>query len=96
MLNLCLFNGLYRLGCMYANVKYSGGFFRSYPRNALYHAPKDGLFGLDTGYDYHKPPDHAACPDPRNDATMYNDDHPPAVYFPGQKVVLTHPVKVRK
>ncbi len=68
---------------------------RSFPRHGHIYTPRSGTFGLDKGYDYNRPSDNKPCRTPRNDNEAYNSDHQMAVYYPGQKVVITHPTKVR-
>ncbi|CAK8690801.1 unnamed protein product [Clavelina lepadiformis] len=64
---------------------------RGFPRDAARFAPKTGTFGFDTGYD-HLPGDSNACRG-RRTSSSYTSDHPMAVYYPGQQVVLVHPMK---
>ena len=68
---------------------------RAFPRHAHQFAPKTLTFGHDTGYNIINPPNNQPCRTPRNDNEGYNNEHPMAVYFPGQRVVITHPTKVR-
>ena len=69
-------------------------FFRAFPRHAAQYTPRTGQFGKDTGYDANSPPEGQPCKTSRDDANAYNDEHPMAIYFPGQKVIITHPTKV--
>ena len=64
---------------------------RGYPRNG--HAKVSGTFGQDTGYDHRPGTSGNACPSSRDDQTMYNANFPMAVYYPGQQVILAHPMK---
>nr|XP_004225509.2 uncharacterized protein LOC101242977 [Ciona intestinalis] len=66
-------------------------FCRGFPRNAEIKAPRDGTFGLDTGYDY-SPNEAQACGQSKG-AGAYTQRHPMAIYYPGQQVVLVHPMK---
>lgn len=45
------------------------------------------------GYDYH-PSENNPCRDSRDDGLHYDANHPKAVYYLGQQVVLAHPMKV--
>ncbi|XP_039251212.2 uncharacterized protein LOC120328749 [Styela clava] len=65
---------------------------RGYARSALRLAPRGGTFGGDTGFDYHSQ-ETKPCKTSRNDDTEYDADHRMAVYYPGQQVVLAHPMK---
>ena len=69
---------------------------RAFPRHAAQYIPKTGQFGQDRGYDALSPPEGRPCKTLRDGPNAYNDEHPMAVYFPGQKVVITHPTKVRQ
>lgn len=60
---------------------------------------KELRFGHDsvtlfTGFN-HQPQDGSQCQVSRNDGEYYDDTHQKAVYYPGQQVVLAHPMKVR-
>ncbi|CAH1780838.1 unnamed protein product, partial [Owenia fusiformis] len=65
---------------------------RAWPRHANRFAHRDGLFGLDTGYNINNPPMSAPCRTARDDSS-YDSAHPMAVYYPGQRIVVTHPTK---
>lgn len=51
-------------------------------------------FGIDRGYNYNNVVNHKACFSAKDDAGAYSKEYPMGVYYPGQKVVLAHPVKV--
>ncbi|CAH1782946.1 unnamed protein product [Owenia fusiformis] len=65
---------------------------RAWPRHAHRFAHRDGQHGSDTGFDVNNPPSHAPCRTSRDDSS-YDSLHPMAVYFPGQRIVITHPTK---
>ncbi|XP_019619934.1 PREDICTED: uncharacterized protein LOC109466643 [Branchiostoma belcheri] len=65
---------------------------RGFPRSAERFANRQGVFGVDTGYDF-TPSENQACKTARNDVTQYSASHPMAVYYPGQEVVFVHPTK---
>ena len=67
---------------------------RAFPRHAARYTPRSGQFGADKGYDIINPPEDAPCRTSRDDVEAYDADHPMAVYFPGQIVVIVHPTKV--
>nr|XP_039251213.1 uncharacterized protein LOC120328750 [Styela clava] len=71
---------------------YDDDLCRGYARSANELAPRGGTFGLDKGFDYH-PIENQPCKTSRNDGTEYDADHRMAVYYPGQQVVLAHPMK---
>jgi len=62
---------------------------RAYPRYAEKYANKDS-FGNDRGFDY-RPQGGAPCR--KDGSSPYSDSYPKAVYYPGQRVVITHPTK---
>ncbi|XP_039250782.2 uncharacterized protein LOC120328380 [Styela clava] len=64
---------------------------RGYARSAIRFAPRGGEFGLDKDFN-HSPVEDTPCRTKRNDSTEYNKEHPMAVYYPGQQVVLAHPM----
>ena len=68
---------------------------RAFPRHGWQFTPRDGEFGNETGYHIHNPPNMSPCRTARDDTRAYTDEHPMAVYYPGQRVVITHPTKVR-
>ncbi|XP_039251287.2 uncharacterized protein LOC120328812 [Styela clava] len=65
---------------------------RGYPRAANRFLPKNKEFGSETGYS-HQPTEDQACRVRRNDHAHYDLEYPMAVYYPGQQVVLAHPMK---
>jgi len=65
---------------------------RGWPRNAARFAPKTGTFGGDTGYDTRPQSTTSPCAS-RRSGDDYRDGHHHAVYYPGQQVVLAHPMK---
>ena len=75
---------------------WDAGLCRAFPRHGHQYTPKTGTFGQDTGYDKSKPASGSPCRTTRDDTGAYNDQHPMAVYYPGQSVVITHPTKVRR
>ncbi|XP_066275979.1 uncharacterized protein [Branchiostoma lanceolatum] len=71
---------------------WDAGKCRAFPRSAHELVPKNVPFGTDKGYNFHGKEDQP-CRTTRNDAGAYTAEHPMAVYYPGQKVVFTHPTK---
>jgi hypothetical protein len=68
---------------------------RAFPRHGAEFTSRTGQFGADKGYNVINPPNNAPCRTRRDDAKAYDGNHPIAVYFPGQNVVITHPTKVQ-
>jgi hypothetical protein len=65
---------------------------RGWPRLASQYAPIGGTFGGDSGYDTRPNSGSSPCASARSDSD-YTGGHFEAVYFPGQQVVLAHPMK---
>lgn len=65
---------------------------RGFSRGSYRKAPKNGVFGGDSGFD-HSASEKNPCQVGKNDNGEYNRDHPKAVYYPGQQVILVHPMK---
>nr|XP_039251272.1 uncharacterized protein LOC120328797 [Styela clava] len=65
---------------------------RGWPRAANKNLLKTKVFAQDTGFDK-KPSESNPCQASRNDDANYDAGHPMAVYYPGQQVVLAHPMK---
>ena len=65
---------------------------RGWPRAASRYAPIGGVFGGDTGFDTRPQSNTVPCASKRADDD-YQTGHHSAVYFPGQQVVLAHPMK---
>lgn len=65
---------------------------RGWPRLASQYAPIGGTFGGDTGYDTRPQSGTTPCASARSN-NDYTGGHFEAVYFPGQQVVLAHPMK---
>jgi len=64
---------------------------RGFPRDASKYAQKDS-FGMDRGFDHKPGMDGAACKTSLSGGS-YSASYPKAVYYPGQQVILTHPMK---
>ncbi|KAI8494221.1 hypothetical protein Bbelb_279810 [Branchiostoma belcheri] len=71
---------------------WDAGKCRAFPRSGQQFVPKSAAFGTDTGYNFHGK-EEQPCRTARNDGGAYTADHPMAVYYPGQRVVFTHPTK---
>lgn len=71
---------------------YNANRCRGFPRAARFRIPRSKLFGVDAGFAI-TPKEDKPCQAPRNDKTQYNRRHPMAVYYPGQQVVIAHPMK---
>lgn len=65
---------------------------RGWPRKADVYAPKAGVFGEDKGFDHRPQSGTSPCKTGRT-FRDYQADHFSAVYFPGQQVILAHPMK---
>lgn len=75
---------------------WSSNLCRAFPRHAAQFTNKNEQFGLDKGYNIINPPNSAPCRTRGDDSGAYTADHPMAVYYLGQKVVITHPTKVSR
>nr|XP_002127986.1 uncharacterized protein LOC100175308 [Ciona intestinalis] len=64
---------------------------RGFPRDSRNYAPKNS-FGLDRGFD-HKPGNGGDVCKTRYSASSYSSEYPKAIYYPGQQVVIVHPMK---
>jgi len=64
---------------------------RGFARDSAQYAQKES-FGLDRGFD-HKPGQQGKVCKTDYKGTSYSDTYPMAVYYPGQQVVLVHPMK---
>jgi len=64
---------------------------RGFPRDAQLYSKKDS-FGMDRGFDHKPGMNGKAC---KTDLTAgsYSSAYPKAVYYPGQQVILVHPMK---
>ena len=65
---------------------------RGWPRAAPRYAPIGGVFGGDTGYDTRPQGNTVPCASKRA-SDDYDNGHHSAIYFPGQQVVMAHPMK---
>ena len=73
---------------------WDAGHCRAFPRHGAEFTSRTGQFGADRGYNIINPPNNAPCRTARDDSQAYDTEHPIAVYFSGQNVVITHPTKV--
>jgi len=64
---------------------------RGFARDSQMYARKDS-FGVDRGFDHKPGQDGKACKTDYSD-NSYSEEYPKAVYFPGQQVVIVHPMK---
>jgi len=73
-------------------VYYDHAKCRGWPRLASKYAPIGATFGGDSGFDTRPRSGTSPCASARTNAD-YTGGHHMAVYFPGQQVVLAHPMK---
>nr|CAB3260422.1 uncharacterized protein LOC100175308 [Phallusia mammillata] len=64
---------------------------RGYPRDAAQFAQKNS-FGQDRGFDYRPGADAPGCKTKYSNGA-YSSEYPKAIYFPGQQVIIVHPMK---